>query len=142
MTEVPENAVELAMYFEGFRSRVYRCPGGYWTIGFGSRCSKDHPPITREEGQELLARDLQNALRGTIRVCPVLVSVSKNWLGSIVDFTFNLGVGRLQNSTLRRKINAEDWDVVPGELRKWVFAGGKKLNGLVARREAEALFFS
>jgi lysozyme len=59
-------------------------------------------------------------------------------LAAIVDFTFNLGAGRLQTSTLRRRINQRDWLAAGTELRRWVFGGGKVLPGLVARREAEA----
>jgi lysozyme len=58
-------------------------------------------------------------------------------LAAIVDFAYNLGVGRLQASTLRRMINQQRWDAACDELRKWVMAGGKKLPGLVLRREAE-----
>lgn len=56
---------------------------------------------------------------------------------SIVDFTFNLGAGRLQTSTLRRRINQQDWSSAAKELRRWVYGGGKVLPGLVTRREAD-----
>jgi lysozyme len=56
---------------------------------------------------------------------------------AIVDFTYNLGVGRLQTSTLRRKINAQDWDGAKEQLMLWTRGGGKVLPGLVRRREAE-----
>ena len=55
----------------------------------------------------------------------------------MVDFTFNLGAGRLQTSTLRRRINQMDWAGAALELRKWVHGGGRVLPGLVARRQAE-----
>jgi lysozyme len=61
--------------------------------------------------------------------------------GAIMDFVYNLGVGRLQASTLRRKINVQDWRGAAKELRKWVYGGGRKLPGLVLRREAESIFF-
>ena len=72
----------------------------------------------------------------------MLLVVGEDRLGAIVDFVFNLGAGRLQASTLRRKINAMDWDAVPIELNKWVYGGGKKLKGLVLRRQMEAQFFA
>ncbi len=56
----------------------------------------------------------------------------------IVDFTFNLGAGRLQTSTLRRRINQMDWSSASQELQRWVYGGGKVLPGLVTRRRAEA----
>jgi lysozyme len=60
-------------------------------------------------------------------------------LAAIVDFTFNLGAGRLQTSTLRRRVNQQDRIAVGRELRWWVYGGGKVLPQLVARREAEVM---
>lgn len=147
MIEVPRAAIELAKRFEGF-ARVrpgnsdlaypYRCPAGFWTIGFGHLCTPDHPPVTREEAEALLIQDLQHALRATLRYCPVLATEPEERLAAIVDFTFNLGAGRLQMSTLRRRVNDRDWEEAARQLRRWVYAGGRKLPGLVARREAEA----
>ena len=81
---------------------------------------------------------MQAALKATLRYCPVLATEPAGRLGAIVDFTFNLGAGRLQTSTLRRRINQRDWVGVAFELRRWVYGGGRVLPGLVARREAEA----
>ena len=55
------------------------------------------------------------------------------------DVVVNLGAGRLQTSTLRRRINHRDWDAAAIELRRWIYGGGKVLLGLVTRREAEAV---
>jgi len=140
--EVPNIAIDLAMTFEGFYKSPYICPAGFWTIGYGHLCKKDHLIITEEQAEIYLTEDLQDALLGTVRLCPVLLKEDVNWLGVIVDFVFNLGAGRLQASTLRRKINAELWEDVPNELNRWVYGGGKKLKGLVLRRQAEAAFFS
>ena len=139
---VPANAIELATTFEGFYAKPYICPAGFWTIGYGHLCKKDHPPVTKDQAESYLEQDLQNALSGTIRMCPNLLIEDENWLGAIVDFTFNLGVGRLQSSTLKRKINSQLWDDVPSELNKWVYGGGRKLKGLVLRRKMEAAYFS
>lgn len=140
--EVPGNAINLAMAFEGFYPKAYLCPAGIPTQGYGHLVkSLDVPPITKEQAEEWLAEDLQDALRGTLALCPILMTAPEEWLGAIVDFVFNLGSGRLQVSTLKRKINAELWDDVPIELRRWVYGGGRKLKGLVLRREAEAAFF-
>lgn len=80
---------------------------------------------------------MQLALRATLRFCPVLAIEPEARLGAIVDFTFNLGAGRLQTSTLRRRVNQRDWAGATSELRRWVYGGGRVLPGLVARREAE-----
>ena len=147
MIEVPQAAIDLAKRFEGFhrvpkadpgRAHPYICPAGYWTIGYGHLSDAKHPPITEAEAEVYLARDLQTALAATLRYCPVLATESEGRLAAIVDFTFNLGAGRLQTSTLRRRVNQRDWVAAGLELRRWVYGGGKVLPGLVARREAEA----
>ena len=138
---IPKNAINLVKYFEGFYSKVYICPAGFPTIGYGRRVSKDHPLITKEQGELYLTQDMMKSLMGTIKYCPILLSVEENKLGAIVDFVYNLGVGRLQLSTLRRRINQKDWPEVVKELNKWVYGGGRKLPGLIKRRKAESLFF-
>jgi lysozyme len=70
-------------------------------------------------------------------MCPVLVGESEARLAAIVDFTFNLGAGRLQTSTLRRRVNQKDWAATAKELGRWVYGGGRVLPGLVLRRSAE-----
>ena len=148
MIEVPKTAIDLAKRFEGFERTVkrgveitavpYICPAGFWTIGYGHLCDPKHPPITEAEAEVYLARDLQTALAATLRYCPVLATEPEGRLAAIVDFTFNLGVGRLQTSTLRRRINQREWSATERELRRWVYGGGQVLPGLVIRREAEA----
>lgn len=144
---VPQAAIDLAKRFEGFhrvlrsdpgRAYPYVCPAGYWTIGYGHLCSPTHPPITEEEAEAYLAADLQTALAATLRYCPVLASAQEGRLAAIVDFTFNLGAGRLQTSTLRQRINQGEWPGAVCELQRWVRGGGQVLPGLVARRTAEA----
>jgi lysozyme len=146
VTGVPKTAIELAKRFEGFhrapktdpgRAHPYTCPAGYWTIGYGHLCEPTHPPITEAEAEVYLARDLQTALAATLRYCPVLAAEPERRLSAIVDFTFNLGAGRLQTSTLRRRINQRDWSEAAIQLRKWVYGGGKVLPGLLIRREVE-----
>ena len=147
MIAVPQVAIDLAKRFEGFhrvpkndpdRAYPYVCPAGYWTIGYGHLCDPKHPPITEPEAEGYLARDLQSALACTLRYCPALASEPEGRLAAIVDFTFNLGAGRLQASTLRRRINQRDWVAAAIELRRWIYGGGKVLPGLVTRRAAEA----
>lgn len=147
MIAVPQAAIDLAKRFEGFhrvpradpgRAHPYVCPAGYWTIGYGRLCDPRHPPITEDEAEGYLAADLMVALKATLRYCPVLATEPDGRLAAIVDFTFNLGAGRLQTSTLRRRINQRDWASAAHELRRWVYGGGKVLPGLVARRDQGA----
>ncbi len=120
------------------RAYPYICPAGFLTIGYAHLCDAKHLPITKEEGEAYLAADMAEALRATMRYCPVLGTEPEGRLAAIVDFTFNLGAGRLQASTLRRRVNQRDWVGAVQELRRWVYGGGKVLPGLVLRREAEA----
>lgn len=147
MIAVPQAAIDLAKRFEGFhrvpkndpgRAHPYVCPAGYWTIGYGHLCDSKHPPITEVEAEGYLATDLMTALSATLRYCPVLATEPEGRLAAIVDFTFNLGAGRLQTSTLRRRINQRDWAASATEIQRWVYGGGKVLPGLVTRRAAEA----
>ncbi|WP_448508394.1 lysozyme [Immundisolibacter sp.] len=149
MSQIPQAAIALAKRFEGFhriprsdplrRAHPYICPAGYWTIGYGRLCKPDHPAINEEEGEIFLRQDLRTALTATLRYCPVLAAETEGRLAAIVDFTFNLGAGRLQTSTLRRRVNQRDWHAAGKELRRWIYGGGKILPGLVARREAEVM---
>ena len=147
MIEVPKAAINLAKRFEGFERKVksgieitavpYICPAGFWTIGYGHLCDPKHPPITEAKAEVYLACDVQAALVATLRCCPVLATEPEGRLAAIIDFTFNLGAGRLQTSTLRRRINQRDWQSAAFELGRWVRGGGLVLPGLVARRQAE-----
>lgn len=144
---LPAVSIQLAKRWEGFHRKVqyrdgigaapYLCPAGFWTIAWGHLCTRDHPIVTEAEGEEYLRMDLTRALHSTLVLCPVLATEPENRLAAIVDFTFNLGSGRLKNSTLRRRVNQRDWDESAKELRRWVYGGGVKLPGLVARREEE-----
>lgn len=148
MIGVPKTAIELAKRFEGLERKVnrgteitaipYVCPAGFWTIGYGHLCDSKHPPISEAEAEVYLARDLQSALDAALRYCPVLATEPEGRLAAIVDFTFNLGAGRIQTSTLRRKINQRDWQQAGVELRRWIYGGGRVLPGLIARRTREA----
>ncbi len=117
MIEVPQVAIELAKRFEGFhrmpkadpgRAHPYICPAGFHTIGYGHLCDPAHPRITEAEAEVYLARDLITALNATLRYCPVLATAPEQRLAAIVDFTFNLGAGRLQTSTVQGQINQQD----------------------------------
>ncbi len=79
------------------------------------------------------------AKRSVLRL--ITVPLTNSQFDALVSFTFNLGGGALQRSTLRRKVNREEHDDVPAEFLRWVWAGGKKLRGLVRRREAELLLY-
>jgi lysozyme len=145
-------AAELCRRFEGFSAKPYICPAGVPTIGYGSTYYSDgrkvkltDPPMSEIQARQLLMLELMHTYApGVIRQCPILLTLaiqSADWskFNAIVDFAYNLGVGRLQTSTLRRKINAQDWRGAVEQLRLWVRGNGRVLPGLVKRREAEAV---
>lgn len=138
-----EIASALARRFEGFYAKPYLCPAGVATIGFGATRYEDgrpvslaDPPITKERAEQLLQHELHGCLVTVLKLCHAADTEGR--IAALVDFTFNLGSGRLRASTLRRKVNAGQWDQVPAELAKWTRGGGRVLPGLVARRKAEA----
>ena len=139
-----ELAASLCRQFEGFRSKPYLCPAGIPTIGYGStyysngqKVTLNDHPMSQEDANALLMAELQHTyLPGALRNCPILATDERK-CNAVVDFCYNLGIGRLQTSTLKRKINAQDWDGAKEELKKWNKGGGKVLAGLDKRRKAE-----
>lgn len=137
-------AAALARRFEGFYSRPYLCPAGVPTIGYGATRYEDgtavtllDQPIMRERAEQLLLWEVRTVcLPAVIKLCPGADTPDR--IAALIDFTFNLGTGRLRSSTLRRRVNSGRWADVPEELMKWVRGGGRVLPGLVARRQAEA----
>lgn len=137
-------AAALCRQFEGLYLKPYMCPALVPTIGYGSTRYEDgrrvtlaDAPITRERAEELLRWELNRVcVPAVARSCPTLKEPRK--LAALLDFTFNLGSGNLHSSTLRRKINVQDWAGAQLELRKWIRGGGRVLPGLVKRRAAEA----
>ena len=141
-----ELAAELCRRYEGYRAKPYLCPAGVPTIGYGStyyadkrKVTLEDPPMEEGAARALLMVELEHTyLPGVLRNCPVLATNERR-CNAIVDYAYNLGVGRLQTSTLKRKINAQDWDGVQEQLMLWTKGGCKVLPGLVARSKAECL---
>jgi GH24 family phage-related lysozyme (muramidase) len=141
MMHVSKQGLDLICRFEGFSPVIYICPAGYPTIGYGHLITEVNKEqfldgVDEDEALELLRKDVALAERAVLRL--ITVPLTQGQFDALVSFTFNLGGGALQRSTLRRKVNREEHDDVPAELMKWVWAGGRKLNGLVKRRAAEA----
>ena len=144
-----KDAVELIKSFEGFYSKPYLCPAGIPTIGYGTiryengtKVTLADAPITKERAEELLMYEVNRAcIPAILRYCPVLVG-SENRFNAVISFVYNLGSGRLKASTLRRRINAQEWDLAANEFLKWNKGGGKVLKGLDLRRRAEVALFN
>jgi lysozyme len=127
----------LIRRFEGCHLMPYICPAGVLTCGWGSTGFDVFPgrEWTQEYADYRLELDALRFARGTAALCPVL---DGDRLAAIADFAYNLGLGRLKGSTLRRRLNDEDWEAARAELGRWVNGGGRRLPGLVLRRAAEA----
>lgn len=139
---ISARGLALIARYEGFSATPYICPAGYRTIGYGHmlRAGEGMEYLDEDAARELLredARIAERAVRSLIRV-----PLSQNQFDALTSFTFNLGGGALQRSTLRRVLNRGEYAQVPHELMRWVRAGGRVLNGLKARRAAEAKLYS
>jgi GH24 family phage-related lysozyme (muramidase) len=141
MRHVTDAGLALIKRFESFSPTIYVCPAGYETVGYGHVLKEGEREllangITEYEAEDLLCRDAVIAERAVLRL--IAVPLTDGQFDALVSFVFNVGAGGLQRSTLRRKVNREEHGSVPAEFMKWIWAGGRKLKGLVQRREAEA----
>ena len=143
MRQITKDGVDLIKQFEGFSRAVYFCPAGYPTICYG-HVVKEHEDfatgIDEAEAEELLRQDAMIAERAVLRL--INVPLTDGQFDALVSFTYNLGGGALQRSTLRSKINREEHGEVPEQFMRWVWAEGVKLKGLVRRRAAESELYA
>lgn len=145
MRHITSSGLQLIKRFEGFSSTIYLDAAGLKTIGYG-HLIKPHESaafkagITEARAEELLKSDIAMAERAVARL--INVPLTNNQFDSLVSFTFNLGAGTLQRSTLRAKLNREEYWLVPAEMMRWIYAGGRKVQGLIIRRMAEVKLYS
>jgi lysozyme len=135
---IPFAAIDIVMHWEGFRGKAYLCPANVWTIGFGStKGVKEGDTITRARAQVLLREDMQDAVNKLYGVVPadVIDDLTENQYAALLSFVFNLGANK--SWTIWKVLRARDFDGVPAQMQRFVYAGGKKLQGLVNRRADE-----
>lgn len=123
--------------FEGYRPNSYQDSAGVWTIGYGhTQGVKKGQKITQAQAESLLRGDL---LKAEKYVNGLKLNLTQGQFDALVDFAYNLGTGNLGSSTLLEKIRmkASNEDI-QAQFRRWVYAGGKVMPGLVKRREWEA----
>jgi len=157
---VSEKAIRMICHHEGVRNKPYRCPALLWTVGVGHVIDPTHAAVKYEarknlpipagwdrvlspgEVDALLAQDLAKFERGVARLCPAALN-SQGIFDSLVSFSFNVGLGNLQRSSLRMKTNRGELIEAADEFLKWTKAAGRVLPGLVKRRMDErALYLS
>jgi len=155
---ISAKALNMIKHHEGVRVKPYRCPARLWTIGVGHVIEANHAKVpfedrlslpcpegwnrvfTMEEVDAILEKDLDRFVAGVLRYCPSSVN-NQSWLDALVSFSFNLGLGTLQRSTLRQKHNRGDYAGAAEELLKYCKAGGKVLKGLENRRKDERALY-
>ena len=130
----------LIKKFEGCELESYKCSAGVWTIGYGHTAGvKEGNKINQEEAEELLTKDLEEFENYVTDL--VKVDLTEEQFDALVAWTFNLGPSNLKNSTMLKVLNNSQYDKVPSEMKRWNKAGGEVLEGLMRRRDAEALLF-
>ena len=138
--KISEQRLELIKHFEGCELEAYKCAAGVWTIGYGHiKTAVEGKVITQEEADNLLVEEIieyEDYVRAAVKV-----PLKQYQFDALVSWTFNLGNGNLNASTMLKVLNREEYEGVPAQMARWNKAGGKVLEGLIRRREAEGLLF-
>ena len=146
------DGLDMTKYYEGLQLTAYKDPAGIWTIGYGhtGRDVQEGMKISEHVASELLMADMGDA--EDFVNSSVTVPLNQGQFDALADFVYNVGSLNFQDSTLLKYLNAGDyakaggtWDkgvcVHSGEFQKWIYAGGKVLQGLVLRRDSESQLF-
>ena len=138
-----EKGLALIKYFEGVRAQPYRCPAGYWTVGVGHLITRSaelpdswNRELEPNEIDEILKKDLVKFENGVLRLLHPKQPTQFEF-DALVSFSFNLGLGCFQRSTVRSAFKRGDKKRAGEVLLKYCYAGGRKLKGLIRRRIAE-----
>ena len=138
--QISEEGKNLIKKFEGCELEAYKCAAGVWTIGYGHiKTAVEGMKIDQATANELFDEEMGEY--ETYVNTAVTVPLSQNQFDALVSWVFNLGNGNLNASTMLKVINSGDHAGVPAQIKRWNKAGGKVLDGLVRRREAEALLY-
>ena len=138
--KISQYGIDLIKHFEGCVLDAYKCPAGVWTIGYGH--TKDVQPgdsWSEDHADHMLLVELEE-YENYVNTA-VNVPLSQNQFDALVSWVYNLGNGNLTSSTMLKVLNSGDYDGVPAQIKRWNKAGGKVLEGLNRRRQAEADMF-
>ena len=138
--QLSNKGVHLLKYFEGCETVAYQDSVGVWTIGYGhTKGVYAGMTITQKEADSMLLTELEEYESYVENM--VSVELTQEQFDALVVWIYNLGPTNFKSSTLLRKLNSGDYSAVPTEIKRWNKAGGRVLEGLVKRREAEAAMF-
>ena len=138
--KISENGLELIKKFEGCETTAYQDSVGVWTIGFGHTKGVEEGQTCSIEDAESMLADEMDEYEGYINNM-VKVDLQQHEFDALVAWVYNLGPTNLGESTMLKVLNGGQFDRVPDEMNRWTRAGGKILEGLVRRRQAESLMF-
>ena len=132
--------IALIKKFEGCELEAYQCSAGVWTIGYGhTKDIVEGMTISKEQAEEMLVDELHEYENYINKY--VTVALSQNQFDALVSWVYNLGPANLKASTMLKVLNKGQYEEVPAQMKRWNKAGGKVLEGLIRRREAEACLF-
>ena len=132
--------IALIKKFEGCELEAYQCSAGVWTIGYGhTKDIVEGKTISKEQAEEMLVDELHEYENYINKY--VTVALSQNQFDALVSWVYNLGPANLKVSTMLKVLNKGQYEEVPAQMKRWNKAGGKVLEGLIRRREAEACLF-
>ena len=138
--KISNEGLALIKKFEGCELEAYKCAAGVWTIGYGHiKDVFEGQTITQSEAESMLLHEMEEYENYINDL--VTVPLTQNQFDALVSWVFNLGAGNLRASTLLKVVNQSNYDEVPTQIKRWNKAGGKVLEGLIRRREAEALLW-
>jgi len=138
--KISKEGIALIKKFEGIELEAYQDSVGVWTIGYGhTKGVKEGDNISLKKAEQMLEEELVE-YEGYINNM-VELGLEQNQFDALVAWVYNLGPTNLRQSTLLKVLNQGLFNEVPYEIKRWNKAGGEVLNGLVRRREAEALLF-
>ena len=137
---ISNEGISLIKKFEGCELESYQDAVGVWTIGYGhTKNIKEGMTISKEQADNMLLNELDEYCEYVEKA--VDVTLKQCEFDALVAWTYNLGPTNLNKSTMLKKLNNKEYQDVPHEIKRWNKAGGKVLQGLVRRREAESLLF-
>lgn len=143
--QISKKGIELIKRFEGLKLKAYQDSVGVWTIGYGWTQPVDGNKvgpgmvIDQATADRLLKCGVVQYEQGVNQLVKVIITQGQ--FDALVSFAYNLGLRSLSTSTLLQKLNAGDKQGAANEFGRWVNAGGKRLEGLVKRRDAERELF-
>ncbi len=138
--QISDEGIALVKKFEGCKLESYLCSASVWTVGYGSTRGVQKGDVWSQEKADITLIDELHEYGKYVEEL-VTIPLNQCQFDALTSWTFNLGPTNLQNSTLLKVLNQGDYEGVPYQIKRWNKAAGQVNDGLIRRREAEALLF-